>query len=209
MFVGNLAAWQGVEYLIKAAPLLVREIKNIRFVIVGNGMLKRKFEEDVNKLGLNELFIFTGMIAYAEIPHYINISDVCVVLKRRVRSGYSPLKLYEYMACGKPVVATDTFGFEILREEEAGVLVDPDDSVELMEAIKFLINKRDRAREMGHRGAILVRERFGWHRAVRRVEEVLNNVLNEGKQNSSHQDHVSPMGKTETELAQSYLDSDC
>lgn len=188
MFVGNLAAWQGIEYLIKAAPLLVREIRNIRFVIIGNGMLKRKFEEDVNKLGLRELFIFTGMIPYAEIPHYINVANVCVALKQRLISGYSPLKLYEYMACGKPVVATDTFGFEILREEEAGILVDPDDCVELMKAIKFLIYERDSAREMGHRGAMLVRERFGWDRAVRRVEEVLNNVLKGGKQNSSHQD---------------------
>lgn len=177
-FVGNLVPWQGVEYLIRVAPLLVQEIKNIRFVIVGDGILKWKLEEDVKRLGLRDHFIFTGMIDYEQIPLYINIADVCVVLKRKLKSGYSPLKLYEYMACGKPVVATNTFGFELLLEEGVGLLVDPEHTDELIKATKFLIQERGKAHEMGQKGAILARERFGWDKTAKKVEEVLRGVLN-------------------------------
>jgi len=79
-FVGNLAPWQGVEYLIQVARVLIAEIKNIKFLIIGSGILKKDFEADVRRLGLSHHFLFTGMVHYSQIPFYINIADICVTL---------------------------------------------------------------------------------------------------------------------------------
>jgi glycosyltransferase involved in cell wall biosynthesis len=102
--VGNLAPWQGMEYLIQVAPSLTKRLPSIRFLIIGSGVLKEKFQAQVQSSGMSDRFIFTGMVDYEKIPLYINISDICLVLKRRLASGYSPIKLFEYMACGKPVL---------------------------------------------------------------------------------------------------------
>lgn len=66
------------------------------------------------------------MVPYQKVPLYINASDICVTAKKSLKSGYSPLKLYEYMACGKQVVANRVNGFEILEKNKAGILVEPE-----------------------------------------------------------------------------------
>lgn len=175
-FVGNLAPWQGVEYLINAAPLLVKEIKNIRFLIIGDGVLKGKFKEDVNRLGVTDRFIFTGMVDYQQIPLYINIADVCVVLKRKLRSGYSPLKLYEYMACGKPVVASRVEGLEFIEEEGTGLLIEPEDVIGLEKALQDLFRNTNKRVAMGLKGLGIAREKFSWDSRVVEISEILSAI---------------------------------
>jgi len=60
--------------------------------------------------------IFTGKIPYEKVQLHINIADVCVDLKKKLPFGYSSLMLYEYMACEKPVVASNIIDFEILKK---------------------------------------------------------------------------------------------
>jgi glycosyltransferase involved in cell wall biosynthesis len=175
-FVGNLAPWQGVEYLINAAPLLVRDIENIRFLIIGDGVLKGKFEEDVNKLRVADHFIFTGMVDYQQIPLYMNIADVCVVLKRKLRSGYSPLKLYEYMACGKPVVASRVEGLEFIEEEGAGQLIEPEDVIGLEKALQDLFRNSNKRVAMGVKGLQIAREKFSWDSRAMEISRILSAI---------------------------------
>jgi len=75
------------------------------------------------------------------VPEYINASNVCVVPKIPLKSGHSPLKLYEYMACGKPVVASRISGFEILEQNNAGILVEPENPEKLAKAILKLLKR--------------------------------------------------------------------
>jgi len=115
VFIGNLAPWQGIEYLIQVAPFLLKEKINVRFLIVGEGIWKDKLEMSVKKLGLSDHFTFTGMVDHDQIPLYINIADICVLPKRKLKSGYSPIKLYEYMACGKPIISSLAEGLEFIE----------------------------------------------------------------------------------------------
>ena len=61
-FIGNLAPWQGVDDLIKVAPSLIARMKGIKFLIIGDGVLRKSFEEKVKGLGLSDHFLFTGMV---------------------------------------------------------------------------------------------------------------------------------------------------
>jgi glycosyltransferase involved in cell wall biosynthesis len=175
-FVGNLAPWQGVEKLIEVAPLLLKKNGNIRFLIIGDGILKDEFKGMVNKLGLLDRFIFTGMIDYDEIPLYINIADICVLPKRKLRSGYSPIKLYEYMACSKPVVASRVEGLEFIEEEGIGRLVEPEDVLGLEKTIDDLIKRPEERIRMGEKGHQIAREGFSWESRVKKLEEILKEL---------------------------------
>jgi len=173
IFVGNLAPWQGVEYLIEVAPSLLKKFESIRFLVIGSGILKKDLEEEANRLGVSGHFIFTGMIDYDEIPLYVNIADICLVLKRRLRSGYSPVKLYEYMACGKPVLSSRVEGLEFIETEGLGRLVEPENGASLEEGLCDLLRDSQRRKEMGVKGLQLAREKFDWESKVVEIERIL------------------------------------
>jgi glycosyltransferase involved in cell wall biosynthesis len=173
IFVGNLAPWQGVETLIEVAPLLLKKIANIKFLIIGDGILKDGFKERVDSLRLLDRFIFTGMVEYEQISFYINIADICVLPKRRLKSGYSPIKLYEYMACKKAIVASKVEGLEFIEEEGIGRLVEPEDVIGLERTLYNLIKSPQERIRMGQRGLELARERFSWESCASKIEKVL------------------------------------
>ena len=175
-FIGGLAPWQGVEYLIQSAPLILKEFKNTKFLIVGDGMLKKELVELAEKTGMSDNFIFTGAVPYEEVPKYINACDVCVVYKKPLKSGYSPLKLYEYIACGKPVVASRISGFEILEENNAGILVEPENTKELAKAIIKLLKNEKLREEMGKNGREYVVKYHSWESIARKVAKVCKDV---------------------------------
>lgn len=180
-FTGNLAQYQGVEYLIKAAPLILKEISNTKFLVVGDGSMKEELIILAAKAGVADNFIFTGAVPYEEVPKYINASDVCTVPKKPLKSGYSPLKLYEYMACGKPVVASNLSGFEILEQNEAGILVEPENPEDLAKTIIKLLKDEKLREETGKNGREYVVKNHSWERVARRVAEVCESVVREHK----------------------------
>ena len=177
MFVGQLTYWQGVEYLIQIAPLVLKAVPDTMFFIVGEGELKKDFITLAKKVGVLNKCIFTGKVPYEEVPLYINMADVCVVPKKVLGFGYSPLKLYEYMACGKPVVATKTAGFEIVRQYNTGILVNPENPEEFSNAIvKLLLNEKLRE-QMGARGRKLIVSEYSWESAAKKTIEVFRTLL--------------------------------
>jgi len=177
MFVGNLAYWQGVEYLIQSAPLVLKTIPNTAFLIVGNGELKNELIALAKKVGVPDKCVFTGNIPYEKVPLYINMADVCIVPKKILGFGYSPLKLYEYMACGKPVIATDTAGFEIVRQYNAGILVNPENPEEFSNAIVKLLQNKKLREQMGANGRELVVREYSWESAAKKTIEVFRTLL--------------------------------
>ena len=180
-FVGNLAPWQGVEFLIQSAPLILKESPYTKFLIIGEGQMKEELVELADKTGVSDKFIFTGVVPYEEVPKYINASDVCVVPKKPLGSGYSPLKLYEYMACGEPIVASKISGFEILEQQNAGILVEPENPDELAKAIIKLLKDEKLREEMGKNGREYVVKNHSWESVARRVAEVCESSVREHK----------------------------
>jgi len=177
IFVGNLAPWQGVESIIQVAPFLLKEMENIRFLIIGDGILKDEFKKKVNALGILAHFIFTGMIDYEQIPLYINIADVCVLPKRRLKSGYSPLKLYEYMACGKPIVSSRVEGLEFIEDEGVGRLIDPGDMINFKKALQDLLKDPKKREDMGQKGIQKISsKKLDWESKVISIEKILKTL---------------------------------
>lgn len=176
-FVGNFATWQGLEYLIKSVPHVLKECPDARFLLVGDGDLKERLESMVKDIGVSDKVIFTGMVPYQNVPYYINASDVCVVPKLPLKSGYSPLKLCEYLACEKPVIASRLNGFEILEEHQMGLLVPPEDEVALAQAIVRMLKDYSLREEMGKNGRQYVVKHRSWESVARKTLEVFEELI--------------------------------
>ena len=176
-FIGNLAPWQGVNILIESAFLLFPN--QLKFLIVGEGFLKDSLIKRVSNSEYKEKFIFTGMINYEEIPILINIADICVApfISRRNRiTGVSPIKVFEYMACGKPVICSRIEGLEFVEVEGVGRLIVPEDIIDLREGLLDLMKNPQKRVNMGNNGFKIAREKFDWELKSTLIEKVLKEL---------------------------------
>lgn len=180
-FVGNLAPWQGVEYLVKAAPSILSRYPDCRFLIVGDGVMKNELISLSREFGIENRFVFTGVVPYDRVPVYINASDVCVapfILARNAKIGLSPLKLYEYMACGKPVVASAISGVvDALESSKGGLSVPPENPEAFAEAILKLLENQDLRENMGSKSLSYVTENYSWYSVARQVDRICKSGL--------------------------------
>jgi glycosyltransferase involved in cell wall biosynthesis len=145
-------------------------------LIVGDGKSLKDLKDLAKELGIGDDVAFTGSVPYEEVPKYINAADVCVALKRSMESGFSSLKLYEYMACGRPIVASDVPGFEILRDSNSGLLVNPDDKDDVAKAILTVLKNVEMGKEMGRNGRDLVVKDYSWDATAKRIMAICEAV---------------------------------
>lgn len=175
-YIGSFTRWHGLENLIKSAQFVLKSFNNTKFMLVGDGPLKEELFNLVDTLNLRDNFIFVGRVPHNEVPQYINIFDVCVILKDKNIPG-SPLKLWEYMACGKPVVATNTNDFNILEEYNSGILTDPENYKSVADAIITLLKNNELREKMGLNGRRYVVENHSWECVAQNVVEVCQGAI--------------------------------
>lgn len=176
-FVGNLVPWQGVATLLRAVPAVRREVPGVRVAIVGDGLSRASLERLADERQVRDAVRFVGSVPYADVPLHVSAATVCVAPFTRERNeaiGLSPLKVYEYLACGRPVVASDVPGIsDLLRRASAGLTVTPDDPDALAAGIVRLLTHPDDARAMGARGRAFAAAECTWARTAERVSAVL------------------------------------
>ena len=177
-FVGRLFPWHGLEYLVKSAPLILKEVRNLKFIIVGEGR-KESLIQLIEDLKLDNDFIFTGEVAFDLVPKYINLFDIGVVFFKPVRKNPGdPMKLYEYLACGKPVVASNVEGYGDFAEDiGAGISVDSSDPRALAEAIVKLIRDEELRNRMGERGRAAVVREHTWEMRAKQIESYMKEII--------------------------------
>lgn len=171
-FVGSFAPWHGLEYLIQSAAIVLKNYPCVKYILVGNGILKEKIMRMITDLNLENNFIIIGQIPHEKVPIYINSFDICVILKNKDIPG-SPLKLYEYLSCGKPVIATDSEDFKALYEFNAGILVNPENLEELSSKTVSLLTNDNLRKNMGDNARKYALENHSWSHVAK---DVYNNL---------------------------------
>ncbi|MCX5855321.1 MAG: glycosyltransferase [Deltaproteobacteria bacterium] len=108
LFAGTLYNFSGLDVLIRFLINNPLERKKIKFIIVGHGEQMNLLRKMIEKNDLSDVVILTGFINYSELPKYINLADVCInpFATNKITDIIFPSKLYQYMACEKPVIAT-------------------------------------------------------------------------------------------------------
>ncbi len=175
-YLGNFHHWKGVEFLIRAAALDER----LRVRLVGGEPEPRsRLTELAKEFGVLDRIEFVGEVAPHERWTYLARASACVLPLTRSAFGTSftsPLKLFEYMAAARPIVASDLPAIrEVLRDGENALLVPPEDPAALAVALQRLRHDGELAGRLGARAASDVRS-YTWDMRGKRIIEFLSRM---------------------------------
>ncbi|MBA7597473.1 D-inositol-3-phosphate glycosyltransferase [subsurface metagenome] len=173
--VARLHPAKGLTYLLKTLKQVKDTIPEATLLIMGDGPIKKKLEEETVSLGLKERVIFTGF--RQDIPQLLSLLDVFVLPS--LWEGL-PSSLLEALAMGKPVVATDVGGVrEIIQDRVHGLLVPPRDPGALAQAILWMLKNKKEAQEMAKRGKERVEKYFTVDRMIEETEKLYDELIQE------------------------------
>jgi glycosyltransferase involved in cell wall biosynthesis len=131
-------------------------------------------KQQADRLALNPCITWAGRIPYQEVPTWIGAMTLCVAPFRGDRGETSPVKIFDYLACGKPVIASAIPSVSATFVQKAGVaLVPPDDPAALAQAVLALLNDPDRQTSMAVNGRRFVEQGFSWLSLTNRLREWL------------------------------------
>jgi len=168
--IARLFRLKGHKYLFEAAPRIVAAVPQVKFLLVGDGIYRKRFAQMATEMGLRDRFVFAGLVPPQEIPRYVASMDLLVHLS--LREGL-PRTLPQALACGKPVVAFDVDGArEVCLDGRTGFLVRPGDVTGLAAAVIRLLQDQELAHRMGAQGRELVRGQFSEALMVRQIDEL-------------------------------------
>ncbi len=163
LYIGQLHGAQYVDLFIKAANVVLHKRPDVRFMIVGEGFLEHKLKELTYDLGIGDKIIFAGAVSHDEIPYYIASANICVAPFKdtEVTRCKSPLKIVEYLASGKAIVASNVG--EVRRMVGGiGILVEPDNYHALAEGISKLLKERDLVDNLGRFARKRAENKYNW-----------------------------------------------
>lgn len=177
-FVGSLKSWHGTDTLVAAFAQLQRSAPHTHLLIVGEGPERANLEQAAREFKLEDAATFTGSVPHEEIPHYLAAMDVTVA--PYIPSGhfyFSPIKIFEYMVMGKPVVAGKIGQVEeIIRDGENGVLFEPGSIAQLTAALARLAHEPQLGQRLGEQGRTWVYEERTWDNNARRVVQLVEEI---------------------------------
>ena len=173
--IARLFNLKGHEYLIEAAPKIVASIPNVRFLLVGDGILKDGFQNRISELGLSKHFIFAGLVPPDEVASYIHAMDV--VAHTSVWEGLARV-LPQALICGKPIVSYDIDGApEVCINNQTGFLVPPRSIDQLATAISRLAGDPILRNRLGAAGRERFAPLFRHEFMTERIRDVYSQVL--------------------------------
>lgn len=180
-FVGGLLRWQGLDILLKA--IASTRAADFNLEIVGDGEEKSNLEAQVAELGLKEKVKFIGRVPGNEVAKYIRDFDICFSGQIASKLGgmyHSPLKIYEYMACGKPVIASDfADARSVIQGKDTGYLFDPGNVEALARVLDEAFLNRHRWQAQGVRARAEIVAGHSWSARGRQMIDSIANVINQ------------------------------
>ena len=180
VFVGSFYQWHDVTTLLKAFSFVIQKHIGAKLVLVGDGTERERMISLSKYLGIEQAVTFTGFVGRAEVSSYVNVADVAVVPvpKMQVNMWLSPMKLFEYMASGKAIIATAMGQIkDVIRDGDNGLLVPAGDDTALADAIIKLIEDvplRTRLGEQARKDAV---KNHSWEQYLPRIENVFADAI--------------------------------
>lgn len=172
-FVGTMKAWHGLDALIDAFALLFSEIPEARLILVGEGPETPALQRQLANHGsaVYDAVRFVGAVDPADVPKWLRRMDVAVACPPQIERYYfSPLKVFEYMAAGLPVVASRVGQIPCIIEHDVhGLLCEPGNVSEILQSLRRIARNSELRRRLGAAGRQRVVERHTWRSVVDRI----------------------------------------
>lgn len=180
-YVGELYPHKGLEPLIEALSELRAEGLKMSLVVLGDGRMREAWEKLARASGISEHVAFVGRVRWEEVSKFIAGLDLgyCGQVRTKARETYdSPLKLYEYMAMAKPVVASDLEdASRVVWEGETGFLFRAGDKADLKRALRRAYEARLKLSWMGDKAREQIVSEHNWTGRVRDIISAVEDRL--------------------------------
>lgn len=182
-FVGHLYPWQRLDLVIEVLTELRGEGVDLKLVVIGDGPMRAKWEDFAARLGQLQHIRFLGRVPWSDVPKYIAGFDIGYVGPVPLSVGVmylSPLKLYEYAAMARPVVASEfDESRKLVQEASCGYLFKMGDKQDLKRVLRQAYGERHKWADMGQRARRIVIKHHTWQARVRDAISKIEAILEE------------------------------
>ena len=182
-FIGSFYAYEGLDLLLDALPLLVQRRPDVRVLLVGGGPQEQALRTQAERLGVQDKVVFTGRVPHAEVQRYYDLVDVLAYPRHSMRLTelVTPLKPLEAMAQGRLLVASDVGGHkELICHGETGLLFKAGSAQALAEAIEARLARRDQWPALRAAGRKFVERDRNWAASVAHYQPVYARLAPQG-----------------------------
>ena len=183
LYIGTLADWQGLEIIIKALPKILEQ-EAVRLRIVGRGRSRQRklLAKQIRKLGVQDNVIVQPAVPHHEVPALIAESDICLaplgLNDRNVTQGACPIKVLEYMASSRPLIASNIpIVRELVREDVDALLFSPNDPEDLARQALALLKDYELSGRLANSATERARTKFTWHEAQKKLVKLYGKLL--------------------------------
>jgi glycosyltransferase involved in cell wall biosynthesis len=185
LYIGTLADWQGLDVVVKALPKVL-ERQAVRLQIVGRGRSRQRkiLAKQIRKLGIEEHVTVLPAVPHHEIPALIADADICIaplgLNDRNVTQGACPIKLLEYMAAGRPLLASNMpIVRELIREDVDALLFSPNDPADLARQVVTLLDDFELSQRLAESASERALTKFTWRESQKKLVKVYEKLINE------------------------------
>jgi glycogen(starch) synthase len=180
--LGRLSAEKGFDLALAALKILRQQFPEVRLLLAGDGRARTDLEQQANDLGIRDHVDFLGWVAPGDVPSLINTVTVVLMPSRQESL---PLVALEAALMARPLVAARVGGLpEFIIHEHTGVLVEPENSQALADAVAILLTRSSYAEQLGKRARERARELFSWQSHVDSYDRLYRGL---GKSSRRHQ----------------------
>ncbi len=183
LYIGTLADWQGLEVVIKSLPKILEQ-QAVRLHIVGRGRSRQRkvLSKHIRKLGVEGSVLVQSAVPHHEVPALIAESDICVaplgLNDRNVTQGACPIKVLEYMASSRPLIASNMpIVRELVREDVDGLLFSPNDPEDLAHKVLMLLKDVELSQRLAESATERALTKFTWHESQKKLVKVYEKLL--------------------------------
>jgi glycosyltransferase involved in cell wall biosynthesis len=177
MFAGNIGESQSFDTLLNAAVLLKDNLKDVHWVILGEGRMRDYVQSKIIELNLENTFHLLGAFPSEEMPNFFTCADALIVSLKKdpIFSHTIPSKIQSYLACGKPILTSlDGEGSRVVEEANAGFISPSEDPIAFANIIrKFFDLTIDEQRELGYNARKYFEIEFERELLVDKLESIL------------------------------------
>ena len=174
-FSGNFASWHRIDLLIRTVQELDKEVI---LLLIGTG--QRDILKSLKEMAAERnphRTVFTGAVPFSRMPEYLSICDILAMPQDRIDNHRSPIKLFEYMSMGLPVVATSIGQIsEVIKDRENGLLFEPDRIDLFKNALEELIRDSELRKKLGRNARKDAVLEYSWEANVRRILDPVSNT---------------------------------
>jgi len=187
-FLGTFGLWHGVPVLVEAIRPVIEKNSNIHFLLIGDGELRSSVDKAIEAKGLRDYVTITGTVSHHEVPPCLAACDILVSPHVPNLDGTpffgSPTKLFEYMAMGKGIVASNLYQIgEVLKHNHSAILVEPGNEEQLVEGILELAADEELRGKLGRQAREDAIGNYTWERNAEKVIEAVRQGAVGGRDN--------------------------